>query len=45
MEETLKETVLDYYILDKLIAKGSFGKVYISEHEQTKEKYIAKIVS
>jgi serine/threonine protein kinase len=45
MEETSKEIVLDYYILDKLIAEGSFGKIYISEHEQTKEKYIAKIVS
>jgi serine/threonine protein kinase len=45
MEETLKEIVLDYYQLDKLIAEGSFGKIYISENVQTKEKYIAKLVS
>ena len=39
------EIVLDYYLLEKLIAEGSFGKIYISEHIKTKEKYIAKIVS
>ncbi len=45
MEETLKEIVLHYYLLDKLIAEGSFGKIYIAEHTETKEKYIAKLVS
>ena len=45
MEVTLKEIVLDYYVLDELIAEGSFGKIYISEHIQTNEKYIAKLVS
>ncbi len=45
MEETLKEVILDSYLIDKEFARGSFGKIYIAEDALTKEKYIAKVVS
>ena len=39
------KTLLKFYIIKKELAEGSFGKVYIVSHIQTKKLYAVKLVS
>ena len=43
MDNHLNEDLEKYYNINQLIGKGSFGKVYIVEKKDTKEKRAIKI--
>ena len=43
-KESIRENLLEHYILGKTIGQGSFGKVKIGIHKLTKEKVAVKVL-
>ena len=44
-DKLLGKFLFKHYKLKKKIGEGSFGKIYIGVHNETKEEYAIKLVS
>ena len=44
-DKLLGKFLFKHYKLKKKIGEGSFGKIYIGQHNETKEEYAIKLVS